>query len=939
MSSNITQGTQNYVNDFETTLNDQQNQSASLIDNVNYDLHSLTLRGLEAGPGILINVVDADNDQYTTDETKIVISSTGGSGGGEVNTASNLGTGAGLFAQKIGTDLQFKSIVAGSGIDVSVSGTALTITSTINPSMPLSMLDLNDTPASYASSADYVLTVNSSETGIEFTQLPASALSGDYADLTNTPFIPTTFADLSGQIDELMFSSALQSKVSNVRKVNAATVDPAASNDTTEGYEINSQWVNTSTNEVFVAVDVSAGAAVWEQTTINDELGTVAFTNDYDDLDNLPNLSTIATTGDYNDLINSPDQFSDFLSLDDTPSGYTGLNGYIVTVNPAANGLTFVDPEMIDLGSNAITDAANIGSGSSNGLFYQKSGSILQFRGLLGSSNISITEVGNDLVIDTSGAIGATELTGLTDTPSSYSGEAGQYLRVNAGETGISFETIDYSHLSNRPDTLNQAGGNISGVISIENGTYTLTVDSLNQMLDDMTDVDTSGAVAGSVLKYDGSDWIVGVDDGVSNLNDLDDVDVSGILHGQILAWDSSLSTWLPANNSGSGGTVGSLNDLSDVDVGTPGTGDVLSYDGSEWTSVSLGAGGLQNVFTTVSANTGSTTADSPTDTLNVVGGAGVETAITGDTLTINLTAGAGIERVEDDSSPVLGGDLDTNNYEITNNIGDITIGGVHHSKTETDTIANNTTDVIISRALTQIDGMFIDYVIARPGDGYKAGRLYVTHDGTTVSVADTGVDQGNTGVEFSGAVNGANIEISYTSTDTSNAGQITFTYRYWADGYTPTPGSFVGGSSGASSVYITQVEDDTAPVLGGTLDTNGYEITNTSGDITLGGVEYSKLATQSISDNTSAVFMTVSDTVNAVFLDYTLSRTGDGYRTGTLMIVHNGTTASVTDSGTDVNDVGVEFSAALVGGNIEVSYTSTASGNAGSMQYTYKYW
>lgn len=53
---------------------------------------------------------------------------------------------------------------------------------------------------------------------------------------------------------------------------------------------------------------------------------------------------------------------------------------------------------------------------------------------------------------------------------------------------------------------------------------------------------------------------------------------------------------------------------------------------------------GDQNLFETFTADSGSTTADILTDTLNVVGGTNVTTAISGDTLTITASGGAGGE-------------------------------------------------------------------------------------------------------------------------------------------------------------------------------------------------------------------------------------------------------------------------------------------------------
>ena len=53
---------------------------------------------------------------------------TGGSG--EVNTASNLGAGAGVFASKVAADLQFKSLVAGANVSITSNATTVTVSAT-----------------------------------------------------------------------------------------------------------------------------------------------------------------------------------------------------------------------------------------------------------------------------------------------------------------------------------------------------------------------------------------------------------------------------------------------------------------------------------------------------------------------------------------------------------------------------------------------------------------------------------------------------------------------------------------------------------------------------------------------------------------------------------------------------------------------------------------
>ena len=49
------------------------------------------------------------------------------SGSGEVNTASNIGAGEGIFRAKVGTDLELKSLLIGEGLDIKATSAEITI--------------------------------------------------------------------------------------------------------------------------------------------------------------------------------------------------------------------------------------------------------------------------------------------------------------------------------------------------------------------------------------------------------------------------------------------------------------------------------------------------------------------------------------------------------------------------------------------------------------------------------------------------------------------------------------------------------------------------------------------------------------------------------------------------------------------------------------------
>lgn len=81
---------------------------------------------LIAGDGMTIDIVDDD----ATDASKVTFSSTGGTGGGEANTVTNVGSGAGLAKTKSGVNIPLKSLVAGANITLTQNANDVTIAAT-----------------------------------------------------------------------------------------------------------------------------------------------------------------------------------------------------------------------------------------------------------------------------------------------------------------------------------------------------------------------------------------------------------------------------------------------------------------------------------------------------------------------------------------------------------------------------------------------------------------------------------------------------------------------------------------------------------------------------------------------------------------------------------------------------------------------------------------
>jgi len=108
-------------------------------------------------------------------------------------------------------------------------------------------------------------------------------------------------------------------------------------------------------------------------------------------------------------------------------------------------------------GSGEANTASNLGG--DEGLFTTKSGVDLPFKGLTAGSGISLSSDANAVTITSTVIPGASTFLELTDSPSSYSGQGLQGVRVNAGETALEFFTVPAGGEANTASNLGAGEG------------------------------------------------------------------------------------------------------------------------------------------------------------------------------------------------------------------------------------------------------------------------------------------------------------------------------------------------------------------------------------------------------------------------------------------------------------------------------------------------
>lgn len=221
-------------------------------------------------------------------------------------------------------------------------------------------------------------------------------------------------------------------------------------------------------------------------------------------------------------------------------------------------------------------------------------------------------------------------------------------------------------------------------------------------------------------------------------------------------------------------------------------------------------------------------------------------------------------------------------------------------------------------------------------GGANLATAIDVNSNGVAVRVDDSTIEEGISGqlrVKDAG-ITDAKVATGIDAVKLAD-GSVSNTEFQFLDGVTSSIQTQL-------TAKLENIVEDTTPQLGGTLDTNDQVVQHTANGLRIGTsatdfYEHDYVHAAVLSGSTTAVaspFTFAHASFEALTMEYKMKDGTTGVvRVGTIMVATDGTNAEITDAFTESGgDIGVTWTAAVNGANVELTYT-TANANTVTMR------
>lgn len=260
-----------------------------------------------------------------------------------------------------------------------------------------------------------------------------------------------------------------------------------------------------------------------------------------------------------------------------------------------------------------------------------------------------------------------------------------------------------------------------------------------------------------------------------------------------------------------------------------------------------------------------------------------------------------------------------------------------------TSTLVDATTNgTVFTVTYAGSENMIIDFSLVR-GTARETGTMYITTDGTNVSLAMDSAYINTSGVSFSGSISAGNFNLLYTTTATGNNATLKSMVRRWSNAAGGPAG--VPSYSGSTTTYVgAGVNEAIQFNNAGTISGNSnFLIDATNGNLILGGKVNSTLSGAiTLLDNISPIAVTLfsysAATYPFMIIEFSIVRNGTA-NTGLMLITSQGSSSTASTTQAQLGSTGITLGQTNTSGTVAVNYTSTSTGFNGTFKYSIRAW